>query len=205
MNFSQKNGKTYSIPSILNDLGKMFADDFQVKFNENYNSQKDCNNMKNDWKDTLKKEFAKEFSNEFATRKTTHKSMPAVNIHETENTFELAVIAPGLKKADFKLSIEDNILKISSDISSEMNDKHNENDKENTERPTENAENVEEKHKNSFSRTEFVQRKFSRSFELPESIDTEIISAKYDAGILRITLPKKVQTNETKVRKVEIA
>ncbi len=189
MDFSKKNVNADFIPNMLKDLGKIFADDFQVKFNESYNSKKDCNNKKNDWK------------NEFATR-TTHKvTTPAVNIKETQNTFELAVIAPGLRKEDFKLSIEDNILK----ISSEIHDNHNENAKENTDHSTENVENVEEKHKNSFSRTEFVHYKFSRSFELPESVDTELISAKYDAGILYITLPKKVQTHETKVRKVEIA
>ncbi len=193
MDFSKKNVNADFIPNMLKDLGKIFADDFQVKFNENYNSKKDCNNKKNDWK------------NEFTTR-TTHKATtPAVNIKETQNTFELAVIAPGLRKEDFKLSIEDNVLKISSDISSEIHDNHNDNAKENTDHSTENAENVEEKHKNSFSRTEFVHCKFSRSFELPESIDTELISAKYDAGILYITLPKKVQTQETKVRNVEIA
>ena len=194
MNFSQKNGKTYSIPSILNDLGKMFADDFQVKFNENYNNKKDWSNMKNDWK------------NEFATR-TTHKvSTPAVNIHETTTSFELAVIAPGLRKEDFKLSIENNILNIASEIHDNNKDNQQNTTAENTEKV---AENETEKFGNEtnekFSRTEFFRYKFSRSFEIPESIDTELISAKYDAGILYITLPKKVQINETKIRKVEIA
>ena len=109
------------------------------------------------------------------------------------------MIAPGLKKEDFILSIEDNILK----ISSEIHENHQENKATN---PTENTESMEEnptKTKTSFSRTEFVQTKFSRSFELPQSIDKELISAKYDAGILYITLPKKAKINE--IRKVEIA
>ena len=196
MDFSKKNVNSDFIPNMLKDLGKIFADDFQVKFNEARNKKADCNNW-NDW------------SNEFVAKKTTQKTpnatlsvVPAVNIHETATTFELAVIAPGLKKEDFKLSIEDNILK----ISSEIHDNHKENTTANT---TETVETIEQNPQNktnaNFSRTEFVQTKFSRSFELPESVDTELISAKYDAGILYITLPKKVQIHETKVRKVEIA
>ena len=195
MDFSQKNATTDFIPNMLKDLGKIFADDFKVKFNEARNKKADCNNW-NDW------------SNEFVVKKATQTTpnatftaTPAVNIHETATTFELAVIAPGLKKEDFKLSIEDNILK----ISSEIQDNQKENTTANT---TETVETMEQNPPNktnaNFSRTEFVQTKFSRSFELPESVDTEMISAKYEAGILYITLPKKAQIHETKVRKVEI-
>ncbi len=190
MNFSQKNLNNDFLPNMLKDLGKIFADDFQVKFNESYNSKKDCNNKKNDWK------------NEFATR-TTHKvTTPAVNIKETQNTFELAVIAPGLRKEDFKLSIENNIL----NVASEIHDNQQNTTVESTEKETENeTEKFGTQTNEKFSRTEFFHYKFSRNFELPESVDTDLISAKYDAGILYITLPKKVQTHETKVRKVEIA
>ncbi len=187
MDFSKKNVNADFIPNMLKDLGKIFADDFQVKFNESYNSKKDCNTNKNDWK--------KEFVNEFATR-TTHKATtPAVNIKETQNTFELAVIAPGLRKEDFKLSIENNILNIASEIHDNQENVTSENETEKFGNQT----------NTDFSRTEFFHYKFSRNFELPESVDTDLISAKYDAGILYITLPKKVQTHETKVRKVEIA
>ena len=200
MNFSRKNIDPNFIPNIISDLGKLFADDFQVKFNEARNKKTDYNNG-NVW------------SNEFVAKTTTPNAsananttnatttpygVPAVNIKETATAFELAVIAPGLKKEDFKLSIEDNILK----ISSEIHENYQENQATSA---TENTESMEEnptKTKTSFSRTEFVQTKFSRSFELPQSIDKELISAKYDAGILYITLPKKAKIN--KIRKVEI-
>ncbi len=190
MNFSRKNSDF--IPNIINDLGKLFADDFQVKFNENLNNNKNkYNTWKNDWKNEV--------------TKTTKITTPAVNIKETTNTFEIAVIAPGLRKEDFKLSIENNILNISSDISSETHESNNQKDNEQTTvENTSETEKMSNETNEKFSRTEFFHYKFSRNFELPESIDTEMISAKYDAGILYITLPKKVQTNETKIRKVEI-
>jgi len=92
-----------------------------------------------------------------------------VNVRETENQYQVDVIAPGCRKEDFKIQIQVHELIISFN--------HNE-------------EKKEENEKAGWVRNEFVQRSFSRSFTLDDTVDTEKISAAYTDGILRITLPK---------------
>lgn len=95
-------------------------------------------------------------------------TVPAVNINETDKEFELEIAAPGLKKNDFKVNIDRNVLTIS----------------------TEKKEEKEEKEKN-FTRKEFSYHSFSRSFTLPESVNQDKIDAKYIDGVLKLVLPKK--------------
>ena len=95
-----------------------------------------------------------------------------VNIRETDTAYELQVVAPGLKKEDFKINLERNILSVS------------------FEQKEENKEQKEEK----WIRSEYSFRSFKRSFTLNDKIDTAGINAKYNDGILEITLPKKENT-----------
>lgn len=95
-------------------------------------------------------------------------TVPAVNINETDKEFELELAAPGLKKNDFKVNIDRNVLTVS----------------------TEKKEEKEEKDKN-FTRKEFSYHTFSRSFTLPESVNQDKIDAKYTDGVLKLVLPKK--------------
>ncbi|MGL4599619.1 MAG: Hsp20/alpha crystallin family protein [Bacteroidia bacterium] len=107
--------------------------------------------------------------------------VPAVNIAETETEFRVEVAAPGFSKENFRLKIEQHVLTISGEVK---------------------TENVETKE--NFSRREFRQGTFSRSFRLPkDKIDTEHIAAKYENGILFVTLPKKAEA--AKEAAVEIA
>ena len=99
-----------------------------------------------------------------------------VNIQETDNSYELHVVAAGLKKEDFKLTIDKNILTIAYD--------HKEETKE---------EGSQEK----WLRSEYKTRSFKRSFNMNEKVDTGKIAAKYNDGILQITLPKKETTEPT--------
>lgn len=99
---------------------------------------------------------------------TTYFSAP-VNIKETEKGFELQLVAPGIRKEDFKINIEKNIMSISYD--------HKE-------------ENKEEKD-GKVLRSEYFFRSFRRSFTLNDSIDAAKISAAYSDGILNVTMPKK--------------
>ena len=108
------------------------------------------------------------------------KSQPQINIKETEKAYELEVAAPGLKKEDFKISLDKDHLTISAEMS---------------------TENVEEE--GEYKRREFNYSSFSRSYYLPESIDSEGIKAKYDNGILRIEVPK-VEVKEPKGKTIEI-
>jgi HSP20 family protein len=93
---------------------------------------------------------------------------PAANILEHPDSFELDLAAPGLKKDDFKIHLENNVLTISSEVKDEK----------------------EEEEKN-YTRKEFHYSSFSRSFTLPRSVDLEKIKADYENGILKVMLPKK--------------
>ena len=112
-----------------------------------------------------------DFSN-FSSMDTTS---PAVNIKETKDDFQVDVAVPGMKKKDFKIELNDNLLMISSE---------NENEKEEKD--------------GDFTRKEFSYHSFQRSFTLPESIKAEKISAGYDDGVLSIVIPKKEEEEKSK-------
>ena len=95
-----------------------------------------------------------------------------VNVRETEQQYELDVIAPGCKKEDFRIQIQSGELSIS------FNQNH---------------EKKQRDEKVGWVRNEFVQRSFSRSFTLDDTVNTENISARYEDGILKIVLPKSEQ------------
>lgn len=94
-----------------------------------------------------------------------------VNIRETENAYELELVAPGFEKADISINVEDNILTIEG---------------------KQEAQQVQEgKDKNNWVRREFAKKAFKRSFTLDEKIETADIQAKYENGVLQLNLPKK--------------
>ena len=94
-------------------------------------------------------------------------TMPAVNIIEQDTQFLIELAAPGNKKEDFEIEIEDGILSISSS-----------NEEENT------------SEKETFTRHEFSYSSFRRSFTIPESVDVSTIEANYNEGVLLIKLLK---------------
>lgn len=104
-------------------------------------------------------------------------SLPAVNVKETNDAYVIEVAAPGMKRDDFKVEIENNMLTISS---------HRQ-------------ESQEQKDENgNYTRREFNYQSFQRSFSLPENkVKGEEISAKYSDGILYINVPK---TEDAKVK-----
>ncbi|GAB5409921.1 MAG: Hsp20/alpha crystallin family protein [Balneolaceae bacterium] len=105
--------------------------------------------------------------------------MPSVDVSETETQFELSVELPGLKKEDINVDLEKGRLTISGERKSSK-----------------------EKEGKNFHRVERQYGKFSRAFYLPETIDEESIVAKYEDGILNITINK----SDEKVKKqIEIA
>lgn len=93
--------------------------------------------------------------------------LPAVNIKENDKSFDIDVAAPGFDKGDFKLNIENKIMTISAERERENNEE-----------------------KDSYTRKEFSYSSFSRSFTLPDNIKEDQINAKYDKGILHLTLHK---------------
>ncbi|HXH19578.1 MAG TPA: Hsp20/alpha crystallin family protein [Chitinophagales bacterium] len=101
---------------------------------------------------------------------------PAVNIRETDKSFVLEVAAPGYKKEDFSVTVENDLLTISC-----------------------NQENKVEESEKGYTRQEFSYSSFSRSFTLPDSVNADNIKGSYNNGILTIELPKKPEA--AKVRK----
>ncbi|MDB4062950.1 Hsp20/alpha crystallin family protein [Flavobacteriaceae bacterium] len=93
---------------------------------------------------------------------------PAVNIIEQDTQFLIELAAPGNKKEDFEIEIEDGILSISSSSNKEDNTSE----------------------KETFTRHEFSYNSFRRSFTIPESVDVSSIEATYNVGVLLIKLLK---------------
>ena len=90
---------------------------------------------------------------------------------ESDDNFKIEVAAPGLEKKDFNLSVEKEQLFIESS-------------------KEESKEVKEEVKEEKFTRREFNYTSFKRSFHLPENVDVNKIGAKYENGVLNITLPK---------------
>jgi len=95
------------------------------------------------------------------------RTLPQVNIVEREAAFELRLLAPGFTKEQLHLNVEQDVLTISGEHKSE----------ETTEKET-------------FTRREFSQSTFSRSFKLPKTVNVGEITAEYTNGILNVNLPK---------------
>lgn len=105
--------------------------------------------------------------------------VPAVNIAETDGDFQIELAVPGLKKEDFKINVDKNILSISAEKKSESTPEGKK-----------------------YSKREYSYTSFVRSFTLPETIDHGKIDAAYTDGILKLTVAKK---EEAKVQSREIA
>jgi len=114
---------------------------------------------------------------------STSTTVPAVNIKENGDTFEVEVAAPGMAKDDFKVTLDGNLLTISS-VKQEQN----------------------EEHKDNYTRREFSYQSFQRSFELQkEVVDQDNIQARYENGVLRLTIPKKEEAKQKEPRLIEIS
>jgi len=128
--------------------------------------------------------FTKEFFNKPAKRNGFH-TLPAVNIKETEKSFELELAAPGLEKKHFKIELVEDKITISA----------------HQETTTEEKQETE-----AFSRKEFNYTSFSRSFVLPEKlVDKEAINATYENGILKVSIPKKEKEVLNHHREIQIS
>ncbi len=112
-------------------------------------------------------------------------SMPAVNVKETDDQFELELAAPGMSKADFNIEIDADVLTISSE-------------------KKESKEEKEEKKDGRFTRREFHYKAFKRLFNLPETVDSTNIAANYVDGILSVVIPKKEEAKPQPARKIDI-
>lgn len=134
------------------------------------------------WSNLLEDFFNRDLPSVFSSNYNTGYSLPKVNIRETADNYQLEMAAPGLKKSDFNLEIDNQVLTIS----------------------TETKEEQEHKEEN-YTRREFGYSSFKRTFNLPESVDDGQINASYNEGILRILLPKKEEAKQKPARNIEIS
>ncbi|WP_025764645.1 Hsp20/alpha crystallin family protein [Dyadobacter tibetensis] len=112
----------------------------------------------------------------------TSTTVPSVNIREKAECYEVELAAPGMQKSDFQVRLEGNTLTIASS-----------------------KEHTDEQNEENYSRREFSYQSFQRSLLLPKDVvDEDGISAKYENGLLFLTIPKKEEARKKEPRLIEI-
>lgn len=124
------------------------------------------------WMDQIFQDNLNRFFNDdfWGFNRLNHQVNIPVNVRETGKSYEMSLVAPGLRKEDFKLSVSDESLTISYEQKEEQNEENND---------------------EGWLRKEYKMQSFSRNFILDDSVDINKISASYDNGILHLSLPKK--------------
>lgn len=133
-------------------------------------------NNNNNFPSLMNEFFNEDFGMNFVNR---NHSIPSVNSIENNDSFEIDLAVPGMKKDDFKIELIDKVLIISSENSNSI-----END--------------------NMRLNEFNYSSFQRSFRIPESVELDKIKANYKNGILKIILPKKKDSITKPNRVIEI-
>ncbi len=121
----------------------------------------------NDFVPTSFSNLVDRFFNDSMVRAGGSTFVPKVDVLENEQAFEIHFAVPGLNKEDFNIELKDNYLTVSGErkFSNEKKDKN-------------------------YHSIETSYGSFSRAFSLPENVDAAKINAKYDKGILELTIPK---------------
>ncbi len=107
---------------------------------------------------------------------------PPVNVEEKDDRYEIQLFAAGYAKGDFKISLEDHLLKVAATK---------------TQQETRSDEGFH------WNQVNFKPGNFERYFELNDKINKEAISAKYEEGVLTVTLPK-LEGEEVKRQEIKI-
>ncbi|WP_282121801.1 Hsp20/alpha crystallin family protein [Algibacter mikhailovii] len=144
----------------------------------NSNSNQNFPTLSN-WLDDI---FNRDLPSVFTSNFNTGITLPKVNIKESADDFTVEMAVPGLKKSDFQIDIDNQVLSISTETKEENE--------------------LKEEH---YTRREFGYSSFKRTFTLPESVNDEKINASYNEGILSILLPKKEEAKQKPARSIEIS
>ena len=123
------------------------------------------------------------YDNNWLSFSNTGTTIPKVNIQENNDEFRVEMAAPGMKKDDFQVELDNNMLTITSTVSSERKEGDDDN----------------------YTRREFSYQSFQRSFHLPEIVEIDKIEAKYNDGILNLVIPKKEEAKKKPVRTIKIS
>jgi len=114
----------------------------------------------------------------------TNSTLPAVNVKENDNEYQIEVAAPGMKKDDFKVNYDNGRLTISSEFQEEKEDEKN----------------------GKYTRKEYHYQSFQRAFTIPENVvNGEKIEARYKDGILYLNLPKREEVKPKPAREIKIS
>ncbi|MGA2100593.1 MAG: Hsp20/alpha crystallin family protein [Candidatus Sulfotelmatobacter sp.] len=108
---------------------------------------------------------------------TTSSFAPAVDVYEDEHKVTLKIEVPGIDEKDIDVRVENNTLTVQGERKIEK----------------------EEKEEN-YRRVERQYGSFTRTFTLPQTVDTENVSANYDKGVLKISLPKKAEAKPKQIK-----
>lgn len=131
------------------------------------------------WVDDL---FSKNFGSDFIPNFNSGMTLPSVNIKDNTDNYEVHMAIPGLKKSDFDISVDNYVLTISAETKMETNEEEE-----------------------NYTRKEFGYSSFKRSFTLPETVNTEEISANYKDGILNVVIPKLEEAKKKPMRSIKVS
>ena len=122
------------------------------------------------------------FGNEFMSNFNTGITLPAVNVLDNAEDYRVEMAVPGLKKSDFEINLENNLLSISAETKTENSEEHD-----------------------NYTRREFGYSSFKRTFSLPETVETDKITATYEDGILKVNLPKRDEAKKKPMKQIKIS
>ncbi len=108
-------------------------------------------------------------------------TIPSVNIKERKKDYVVELAVPGMKKEDFNIDLDNNVMTISAQTKQEKNEEDE-----------------------NYTKKEFHYSEFKRIFTLPETADPEKIDAEYKNGILSIKINKKPEAQAKPVKKISI-
>ena len=132
----------------------------------------------NTLQDRMNRLFNASFSNEGRDESlATSGFAPAVDVYEDEHNITLKIEVPGIDEKDIDVRVENNILSVHGERKIEK----------------------EEKEEN-YRRIERQYGSFTRTFTLPNTVDTESASANYDKGVLKVTLAKKAEAKPKQIK-----
>ena len=134
------------------------------------------------WSDWIDNFFSSNLPSVFTSNFNTGMTLPRVNIRETADAYWVDMAVPGMKKSDFHIDLDNQLLSISTELKQE-----------------------EENKEDYYVRKEFGYSSFKRTFTLPESVDDSKINASYHDGILSIRLPKKEEAKQKPARTIKIS
>jgi HSP20 family protein len=131
----------------------------------------------NTLQDRVNRLFHESFSGGRDESLATSSFAPAVDVYEDEHNVTLKIEVPGIDEKDIDVRVENNTLTVHGERKFEK----------------------EEKEEN-YRRIERQYGSFSRTFTLPNTVDTESVSADYEKGVLKIKLAKKAEAKPKQIK-----